>query len=269
MKYPIDPLTSETMFGHLVQNDRAQRQLILALSGLLREAMQEMGAEDTPWYDEAEKLFKIQQAIKMDHETRIFNAKNGHPDKSQMEITVVAETGKMDRLNEQVSVPSVTISPEMNVKLNESERGFGEELSEADLARMFGESGRREKPKPKVKKLKDMSQSEINRTSPEELQKLVDEAEEDEQRQENSSDIYKIKGRVQNLAVGISGGNLTPVGEMMVNSFVHVVKDLYDFAETIEDKKTRVMLVERIKKHEGMPGNLIAAATAGVKGAKK
>lgn len=267
MKYPIDPLTTETMFGHLIQNDRAQKQLILALSGLLREAMDEMGADDTPWYDEAQKLFKIQHAIKMDHETRLFNAKNGHPDKSQVEITVIAETGKTDALNEQVNVAGITINPEMNVRLNEAEKDFGGEMSEEDLARLFGEQSRR--PKPKQKKLKDMSQGEINRTSPEELQKLVDEAEEDERAQENSNDIYKIKGRVQNLAVGISGGNLTPVGEMMVNTFVHVIKDLYDFAETLPDKNTRVMLTERIRKHEGMPGNLIHAASAGVKGAKK
>lgn len=267
MKYPIDPLTTETMLGHLIQNDRAQRQLILALSGLLREAMDEMGMDDTPWHSEATKLFKMQHAIKMDHETRLFNAKNGHPDRSQIEVQVHA-TGPLPQESQvPINVPGVTISPEESARLNDVEKGFGEELSESDIARMFGESQKR--AKPKQKKLKDMSQGEINRTSPEELQKLVDEAEEDDRAQENSNDIYKIKGRVQNLAVGISGGNLTPVGEMMVNTFVHVIKDLYDFAETLPDKNTRVMLTERIRKHEGMPGNLIHAASAGVKGVKK
>lgn len=265
MKYPIDPLTAETMFGHLIASDRAQRQLILALSGLLREAMGEMGSEDTPWYDEAEKLFKIQHAIKMDHETRIFNAKNGHPENHTVKIEGPIDIGPMPP-GEVTYVPGVKIDPEMSARMTEAEKGFGEEMSEADLARHFNESTKRNRPKEtKPRRLKDMSQSEINHTSPEELQKLVDEAEEEEHRQENSTDIYKIKGRIQNLAVSISGGNLTPVGEMMVNSFVHVVKDLYDFADTLTDNEIRNKLIEKVKKHESMPGTLIAAASAGVK----
>lgn len=93
----------------------------------------------------------------------------------------------------------------------------------------------------------------------------LEQIEEWERKQENANDIWKVKSRVQNLASGISGGNLTAVGTMMVNSFVHVVKDLYDFAETIPDKSLRIALIERVRKHESMPGTLIAAASAGVK----
>lgn len=254
MKYPIDPLTTESFFGHLISHDRAQRQLIQALSGLLKEAMGEPGAEDAEWCDEAKKLFKMQAQINMLHENRIFNAKNGHPDNHTVTIEGPAATGKIDSQGDIIHVPGVQINPEMNVKLNEAEKAFGEELSEEELERHFNQRSSK-----KAKGEVDMSKKEPFKGM------SLEEIEAWEAKQENSNDIYKVKGRIQNLAVGISGGNLTAVGEMMVNSFVHVVKDLYDFADTVQDREVRIKLIERIKKHESMPGTLISAASAGVK----
>lgn len=256
MKYPIDPATTESFFGHLISHDRAQREFVKALSGLLKEAMSEMGADDTEWYGEAKKLFKIQANINMLHENRLFDAKNGHQDKHTVTVEGPVPTGNT-AIESKVSVPGVQIDPETNVRLNEEEKAFGAEMTEEELAKMFNE-----KPK-KGKGGVDLSaKNPFNGMT-------LDEINEWEAKQNNSNDIYKIKARVQNLAVGISGGNLTPVGEMMTNTFVHLFKDLYDFAEAIEDKPTKIALIEKIRKHESAPGNLISAATAGVKGPKK
>jgi len=53
---------------------------------------------------------------------------------------------------------------------------------------------------------------------------------------------------------------------MLCNTFVHVLKSIYDFADSIEDKDTKIKLIEIMRRHENMPANLIAAAGAGVKG---
>jgi len=250
MKYPIDPLTTESFFGHLISHDRAQRQYIAALSGLLKEAMGEAEARDTEWFSEAKKLFKIQANINMLHENRLFDAKNGHQDKHTVTVEGPGPTGNLEQEGK-ISVPGVVINPEMNVHLNEAEKAFGEEMSEEELAKMFNE-------KPK-------KSSGINMAAKHPFKGMtLEEIEEWEAKQNNSNDIYKIKARVQNLAVGISGGNLTPVGEMMANTFVHLFEDLYDFAETIPDREVKINLIEKIRKHEAAPGNLISAATAGV-----
>jgi hypothetical protein len=255
MKYPIDPATTESFFGHLISHDRAQREFIKALSGLLKEAMGEMGANDTDWYREAKSLFKIQANINMLHENRLFDAKNGHQDKHTVTVEGPIPTGNTV-IESKVSVPGVQIDPETNVKLNEAEKEFGAEMTEEELARMFGE-------KPKKNTGVDLSAKNPFKGM------TLEQIEEWEAKQNNSNDIYKIKARVQNLAVGISGGNLTPVGEMMANTFVHLFKDLYDFAEAIPDKELKIALIEKIRVHEAAPGNLISAAMSGVKGPKK
>lgn len=258
MKYPIDAITTETFMGHLVAHDRAQRQLIQALTILLTEAMNEMGMEDTEWYPEAEALLKLQKRLKMDHENRIFNEKNGVAEK-QNPITpeVVKE-------NYAELIPNLGMmglgqidDPQLNANITEREKVFGAEMTEEEIAGMFREKGKK-KPKDGV----DMSAKDPFKNM------TLEEITEWERKQENSNDIYKVKARVANLARG-AGASLTPVGEMMVNSFVHVVKDLYDFAETIPDKSLRIAIIERIRKHEGMPGNLIAATSANVKMGKK
>lgn len=241
MKYPIDTTTVEKFFGHLVAHTRAQSQINDAAFILLRAAMEEMGMEDTDWYPEAKQLMKFREKLKIDHENRLFNEKNGLADKINQPLPSFGVDGTIT-------------DPELNKKLDDVESGFGGEMSEEDLAAHF-----KEKPKKKSKDGIDLSEKTPFKNM------SIDEIEAWERKQENSNDIYKIKARVQNLAVGISGGNLTPVGTMMVNSFVHVVKDLYEFAETVQDKSLRIELIERIKRHETMPGTLIAAASSGVK----
>lgn len=129
-------------------------------------------------------------------------------------------------------------------RLNEQEAGFGNTMSEADVAKHFSEPAPVQKPSNSLPKTQ------------EELDKY-------EEALNNSNDIYRIAARVKNLARG-GGGSLTPVGEMMCNSFVHVLKALYDFAETIpEPHKTN--LIELVRNKEGMPADLIAAAGSGVR----
>jgi len=254
MKYPIDPATTETFLGHLISHDRAQRQYITAISELLKEAMGESGAKETDWYREAKSLFKIQANINMLHENRLFDAKNGHQDKHTVTVEAPVPLGNVE-IESKVSVPGVQIDPETNVRLNEEEKAFGEEMSEEELAKLFGQ---------KVDKKGGVDLSKKNPFNG----MTLDEINEWEAKQNNSNDIYKIKARVQNLAVGISGGNLTPVGEMLTNTFVHLFKDLYDFAETIPDKEVKIALTEKIRKHESAPGNLISATVSGVKNKK-
>ncbi len=253
MKYPIDSVTTETFIGHLVANDRAQRQLIQALTILLTEAMNEMGMEDTEWYPEAEALLNLQKKLKNEHETRLFNEKNGH-----VVVQDVAVSSKPDVSGEVIYIPGISglgqiEDPQLNANINEREKAFGEELSEAEIRQMF-----HDKSEKRTKKS-------VNMTAKDPFKDMtLEEIEEWERTQDNSNDIYKVKARVANLARG-SGGSLTAVGEMMVNSFVHVVKDLYDFAETIPDKSLKIAIIERVRKHEGMPGNLIAATSSNVR----
>lgn len=96
----------------------------------------------------------------------------------------------------------------------------------------------------------------------------LEEIQEWESKQENNNDIYKIAARVKNLARNGDGNltaNLTPTGEALCNTFVHIVKAYYDFAETLTDKETKIKLMELTRKQEGIPGSFIAAMHVGVK----
>src|ERR1700722_11833727 len=128
----------------------------------------------------------------------------------------------------------------------EEPTGSGE-MSEEELSRHLGQKPEKKK-KEKPKQLEQMTLEEIESW---------------EKQQENSNDIYKVKARVANLARG-PGVSLTPQGEMLCNTYVHVLKALYDFADKLEDKNTKVQLIALIRSQEGMPGTLIAAAGAGV-----
>lgn len=270
MRYPIDQQTTNTFLSHIVAHERAQRDMIQAFNILLSEATESMrnsdlAPEDYPdWYDEAEKLLILQKKLKLDHDNRIFNEKNGHYTGGLAEGQMIAsfigaaETIRPNGDGTETIVPGIQNfgqikDPQVNANINEREKALGEELSEADIARMFGE-----KTKKKLTNGVDLSAKEPFKGM------SIEQIEEWEQKQDNSNDIYKVKARVSNLAAA-TGGSLTAVGEMMVNSFVHVVKDLYDFADTIQDKSLRIQLIERVKKHEGMPGALIDATKSGVK----
>lgn len=162
-------------------------------------------------------------------------------------------TGKAERINVPeepkehiVGLPGLQFDHFLDMKANNEERRFGEEMSEEDLQKHFKEAPKANLP---VKRLNDMS---------------MDEIKDWEKAQDNSTDIYKIAARVKNLA---RGGNaaLTAQGDMLCNTYVHVMKSFYDFASTIVDNATREELIQLIRSHENMPGNLIAAAGVGVK----
>lgn len=253
MKYPIDPQTAETFFGHLIAHDRAQRQMIQALTLLITEAMAEPTPEQPDWYDEARKLLNLQKLLKREHETRIFNSKNGHQDPTVIKIENTIETGNVEPISNTVYVPGIVIDPAMNARLNKQEESFGEEMSEEEIARMFNEKH--------TKKLIDgIDMTKKNPFKGMTLQEITNW----EEKQNNSNDLYKIKARIQNL-VATAGGSLTSAGEMVVNSFVHVVKDLYEFANTVSDKELKIELIERIRKHENMPATLMSALNGGVR----
>jgi hypothetical protein len=73
--------------------------------------------------------------------------------------------------------------------------------------------------------------------------------------QNNSNDLYAIDARVKNLARDWDA-HLTPMGTILCNHFTFVLKDLYDFSDTLsEPYKHR--LKEILEKHEGMPRKII------------
>lgn len=245
MRYPIDHLTVEQLFGHLISHHRAQEDLIKKLNGLLIEAMTNLDEEDNnEFFRDVKLLMKLQHENAMANETRKFNEKNGHGKAHNSDTAAVQQAANLAQKQ---------FNPEENARANEAEKSFGEEMSEEDLARHFSEA-----PKRKKKGGVDMAAKDPFK------EMSLDEIEAWEAKQNNSNDIYKIKARVANLARS-GGGSLTSQGEMLCNTFVHVLVDLYQFADTIPDKEMKIKFIERIRKHEGMPGTLINAAGAGVK----
>lgn len=170
---------------------------------------------------------------------------------------------------------SVAVRPAINVpnegvgqfdkmtdaQINKEEEEFGEAWDEESLAKHFGE---KVTPRPnKQKTLREMSKSEIDVLPLDQLNVLVQLAEKEETEMDNSTDIYKIKARVANLARD-SGGNLTAQGEILCNTYVHVLKSLYDFADTISDSNIKIKLRKLLRNHENLPGLIISAANVGI-----
>ncbi len=121
--------------------------------------------------------------------------------------------------------------------MNDKENEFGSAMSASEIASLFGEK------LPKEEKTKDVDKMTLKEIK--EIEKEADDAE----------NIYRIKARIQNLV----GENLTPTGEMLVNSYAHVIKSLYDFAINIADDKVKEDFKKLVRNHESMPGNFIAA----------
>jgi len=132
-------------------------------------------------------------------------------------------------------------------KLNREESDYGEPWDEESLAKYFGE------PPPEKKESKKLTD--------EELISL-------EKKQNNSNDIYKLSARVKNLARG-GGASLTPMGDALCNTYTHVLKAFYTFAETMTNQDEKDRFIQLIRRHEDMPSNVIAAANAGVKSKPK
>jgi len=229
MKFPLDPTTYVETVGRIIEHEKTQTLVIQKMGDLLFSAM-DTGNPDDSWYRESEELLKDLSALKAYHDLRRFNESNF-----------------------QAQMPKETEGPfSGSMSVPDEEHSFDEsEMSEEDLARHFKE--KRKVHTETKKTLKNMTLEEIESW---------------EKDQENSNDIYKIKARVANLARG-GGASLTPQGEMLVNTFVHVIKAFYDFSEKLEDKSIKVQLDQLIRSQEGMPGNLIAAAGVGVRQKKE
>jgi hypothetical protein len=71
----------------------------------------------------------------------------------------------------------------------------------------------------------------------------------------NNNDLYAIDARVKNLARDWDA-SLTPMGVILCNHFTFVLKDLYDFSETLTNKD-KEKLQEILRSHEGMPRKII------------
>lgn len=241
MKYPLDSKALEEISTDIVQHNRAQTNLIADLAELLRTAMEcvdEEDADDHPWLSDANTLLTSMGKRKIDFENHHFNQKNGHNLGSRSPYAAVAHE----------AIGPIDLKKEADLNAHEAAE-FGGEMSEAEVANLFHTAEPRAK-KPKQKKLSKMTLEEIEAW---------------EAAQENSNDIYKVSARVKNLARSAVKANLTAQGEMVVNMFTHVIKELYDFADTIPDKETKIKLTNMVRKQEEMPANLIAALGAGVR----
>jgi hypothetical protein len=238
MKYPLDEQGMLEITQDILQNDRAQKRLIEELAGALNHALMcEMDPDDEE-YIAAKKLLLGIQSRKMDFETHRFNQKNGHG---------VGQKSPYKALPEETGKP-IDVVDEGRLNAIENESG---EMSEEEVAALF----QTQLPEPKAKKKKIKP---LNKMSMEEI-------EEWERQQDNSNDVYKVQARVKNAASKAVKANLTPQGIMVCNTFVHMLKLLYDFANTIDDKQTRIKLTNLVKSQEDMPASLISALNAGVR----
>lgn len=226
-KYPLDSQGVQNIAQDFLVHDKSQREIIQKLSSLLSQAVSNIDAEgNVPFLQEVDEFLRSLHNRQIDFDTLRFDQENGH------------------KLNEisPYSGNSITMNMFEEGKYNSIESGFGESMTEEELAIHFKE------PLPKKKEGKAITNMTI-----EEINEL-------EAAQNNSNDIYKISARVKNLARE-GGAALTGTGESLCNTYVHVMKSFYDFASTIQDKETKIKLTELIRKHEVMPADFISAVT--------
>jgi hypothetical protein len=233
-KYPLDAQAIEDISRDILEHDRANKRLIAELADLLSQAIifpSEEDRDSLDWIEPAQKLLKTMYVRGTDFETHRFNQKNGH--------NVKQNSPYKDTFR--------PIDPMAEGKLNAMEADFGEEMTEEEVARLFKE------PRPKKKK----KEKSLNKMTLKEIEAW-------EKAQDNSNDIYKVSARIKNLARQGAGANLTPAGDVLCNSHTHLCKAFYDFAETVEDKDTKIKLMELIRINESMAANVISALGAGV-----
>ena len=70
------------------------------------------------------------------------------------------------------------------------------------------------------------------------------------------NDIYAISARIKNAAA-VNDHAFSLQGVALCNMFTHVVKELYDFADTIEDKEISSKLYRVIQRQETFPARLL------------
>ena len=69
-------------------------------------------------------------------------------------------------------------------------------------------------------------------------------------------DIYQISARIKNHAAA-NDHAFTDQGRALCNMYTHVIKALYDFSDTLEDKVAASRLNDVIRKQETFPANLL------------
>lgn len=253
MKFPLDQLTfDETMFN-LMSHVNMQTVLIEKLSQLLTHAMDASEHDDDDWFKDSTALFSDLRRIKVENETARWNKSNYEAQNPLSNLpTVRSNVGKVEVIQRDdghiVGLPGLQFDEALNMKANKVEEGFGPEMSEEEMERMFSQK------RSKVKKVEEKKLAEMTMT----------EIEDWEAKQNNATDIYKVAARVKNLARG-GNASLTAQGEILCNTYVHVMMAFYAFSDKIEDKNTKIQLISLIRSQEGMPGTVIAAAGAGVK----
>ncbi|HXN74912.1 MAG TPA: hypothetical protein VN855_00285, partial [Candidatus Acidoferrum sp.] len=195
-KYPLDHQGIQNIFNDFLKHDLAQREIMNKLVGYLREAMAWVDDDiNETWYQEAETLVQELYKRKMDFDNFRFDQQNGH---KQEEISPYSTVPQL--------IPGEHLGPAHEQAFNDAEEGFGPPMTTEELASYFGESLPK-KPK-KTKAVHKMDLQEIQ---------------EWEKQQDNSTDIYKIAARVKNLARS-NDATLTQVGESLCNVYVHVLK---------------------------------------------
>lgn len=247
-KYPLDLDTSNELFAHLLNHDKYQRQQITDLINIVQNALEETQDEDSMWQADAETFLKHYSKLKVDRENLKFNVENALKARG-LDTPSKIHPSTAPTYSGSIGAGMINLNdPHIASQLNESEDRLGPPMTEGEVASYFNEKPKRKGKKSKQKDFKKMTLEEI---------------EEWERKQDNATDLYKISARVKNLARA-DGAALTPVGEMLANTYVHVLKSLYDFADTIADKETKIKLISLIRSNEGMPANLISAAKANV-----
>lgn len=227
-KYPLDNKAIENIANDLIRNHQAQNVLMGFLIVQLKAAMEDVDNTLVDGFSPGDWRNDADLLLK-EIETRT---------KDFDDLRFDQQNGHKDG-----AISPYESKPE---EIFQTEDHPDAPMTEEELAKHFGEK------LPKKKKEKD-----VNGMSLEEIQEW-------EAKQNNNNDIYKVAARVKNLARG-SKASLTPVGESLCNTFVHVLKTYYDFAETIQDKDIRAKLIELTRSQEAMPGNFIEATHAGVK----
>lgn len=166
-------------------------------------------------------------------------------------VTLIAHNNALQsQLSADLAKPTTvipTLFPSENIEVDNSHDQLGTPMSPEELAQYF-----KEQP-PKLQKEMDF----VGMTK--------EQIEDWERKQDNSNDIYKIAARVKNLARVDGLASLTPTGEILCNTYTHVIKAFYDFADTLQDKNEKIRLYQLIQVNENMPGRLISA-NVGTKG---
>jgi hypothetical protein len=230
-----------------------QTVIITKLSELLDSAMYHAETDEEGWYKDSQELLQDLEDLKMFHDSRRWSGSNFknqmQPEGKGLNLPALpAPKPPSDEGSHIVGLPSLQFNDSLNQKANKEEEEFGESWDEESLSRYFKEK-KPKKVREEKKTLKNMSIAEIEAW---------------ERAQDNATDIYKIKARMMNLARD-GGASITPVGEILINSFVHMLKSFYDFADKIEDSSVKIQLTDLIRAQEGVPSGIIKASTSGVR----